>query len=121
MRHKIQFPVASCQLCSGSLIRREGCPGSRRFSETGGPHYLVLPDFLAVFFGADFFFAADFFAFGSAACSSDAAAFTFFGFASFFGRSGALKLFPPKAISAIRTEVNAWRCPRSFLYCFLRL
>ena len=34
-----------------------------------------------------------------------ASAFTFFGFASFFGSSGALKLCPSKAISAIRTAV----------------
>src|SRR6266513_1810287 len=37
------------------------------------------------------------------------------------GRSGAVKRCPSKLISLMRTAVNAWRCPRSFLYCFLRL
>src|SRR5438552_5346245 len=86
-----------------------------------GPSIYFFEDFLAAFFGAAFFLAALFFAFGSASCSSEAAAFTFFGFASFMGRSGALKLCPPKAISAMRTAVYPCLCPRSFLYCFLRL
>ena len=80
-------------------------------------------DFLAAFFGAAFFLAEVFFAAACASCATGAssAGFTFFGFAVFYGSSGALKLCPPKAISEMRTAVYACRCPRSFLYCFLRL
>src|SRR5215831_11366413 len=105
-----QLPVSSFTM--RAQCARMSRPEGRRYC------YFFFVDFFAAFFGADFFFA---FAFGFASDSSPAVAFTFFGFASFLGTSGALKLCPPNVISAIRTEVNGCRCPRSFLYCFLRL
>src|SRR5258708_12850241 len=83
---------------------------------------LVAGDFFAgVLLGADFFFACPFAPLASVfgdSCSSSA--FNFFGFASFLGNAGALKLCPSKAISVIRTAVYDCRCPPSFLYCFFR-
>src|SRR5579864_829818 len=79
-------------------VPRASCPRSYFFFEG---------DFFAAFFGAAFFFAC-FLAFACAAgasCSSASCAFTFFGFASFLGNSGALKLCPSKAISEMRTAV----------------
>ena len=102
-----EFSVLSCQFSASAEL-------------TPRMNYFFFAAFLAAFFGAAFL-PADFFAFGVASCSSLSAAFTFLGFASFLGSSGALKLCPPNAISAMRTAVNDWRCPRSFLYCFLRL
>ena len=46
---------------------------------------------------------------------------TFGGLGCFFSSSGAVKRWPSKAISVMRTAVKSCRCPRSFLYCFLRL
>src|SRR5258708_38861730 len=74
----------------------------------------------ALFLGAAFF--AD--AFGFAALVSpdaSAAGACFFGLATFFGSSGAENFCPSNAISVIRTELNAWRCPCIFLYCFFLL
>src|SRR2546430_5039399 len=88
-----------------------------------GTYYFFFPDdfFAAAFFGAAFFFAEPFAVLASLAGDSTSGALTFLGFASFFGSSGALKLCPSKAISVMRTAVNACRCPRSFFNCFLRL
>src|SRR6266851_5080582 len=81
--------------------------------------------FGAAFFAAGFFaavFLAEDFAFASTlGDSSTSTGLAFFGFASFFGSSGAVNFWPSNAISVMRTAVYPWRCPRSFLYCFLRL
>src|ERR1700688_1647795 len=105
-------------------------PASRRLSRgqlaLADENYFFFGEaFLALLFlGAAFFLACPFFArplvtVTSDSCSSAAA--TFLGFGCFFSSSGALKLCPSKAISVMRTAVYACRCPRSFLYCFLRL
>src|SRR5215469_12609597 len=80
--------------------------------------------FAALFLGADVFFFAFPFADLAAALSSlvaSAAGASGLAFGSFFGRLGAVNFCPSKAISTIRTDVNGWRCPCSFLYCFFRL
>src|SRR4051812_28730693 len=82
--------------------------------------------FAAVFFAAAFFGAGDLavavlrvdFLAGAAAV----AVFSALGFAGCFSfAESALKLCPPTLISVIWTWVKGWRCPCSFLYCFLRL
>src|SRR3954451_9704451 len=35
--------------------------------------------------------------------------------------AGTESFFPPNSMPVMRTAVNCWRCPISFLYCFLRL
>ena len=79
--------------------------------------------FAALFLGAEVFFFALPFAgwanFASLVASRGAASLLVF--ASFFGSSGAVNFWPSKAISVMRTDVNGWRCPCSFLYCFFRL
>ena len=56
-----------------------------------------------------FFLAAGFADLASALGSSTATAATLFGFATFFGNSGAEKVCPLNAISVMRTELNGWR------------
>src|ERR1700690_3557554 len=111
MCHKNQFPVASCQLpaklCGDGRLARPAF------------YFFFAADFLAAFLGAAFFFALA--GFSSPSCSSSCAAAAFFTLGCFFASSGALKLCPSNAISVIRTAVYDCRCPRSFLYCFLRL
>src|SRR5215469_320462 len=77
--------------------------------------------FAGAFLAADFFAAFFFAPLGAASSFASPAGAAFFGFGSFFGSSGALKDWPSKAISVMRTALKGWRCPRSFLYCFLRL
>src|SRR5579864_1277410 len=104
---------------------------SRPFLELPNPFLCAIPDELLsyFFFLAEVLFFALVFAFflGAAAALArggsppSSAAASFLGLGARAGRSGAVNFCPSKAISVMRTAVNGWRCPRSFLYCFLRL
>src|SRR5580692_1016828 len=98
------FSILDCQFSVQTASAKDRCETGDSPSEF---YFFFGAAFLAAFFGAAFFLAE---AFGAAASAAGAsvsasAAFTFFGLATFFGNSGALKLWPPKAISEMRTAV----------------
>src|SRR5579859_5085070 len=110
---------------------------SSRFSVPGSQNrncllfyfFFFPPDFFAWPFLAAAFLCAAFLCAGAACLASafswpsSAAGLAFLGLGSFTGvsTSGAVNFCPSKAISVVRTWVKGWRCPCSFLYCFLRL
>src|ERR1051326_2229544 len=77
--------------------------------------------FGVAFFAADFLAAFFFAGVLALAFTSSPSAWAFFALGCFLGSSGAVNFCPSKAISVMRTAVNGWRCPRSFLYCFFFL